>query len=177
MLYLSKRVNTLKQRVEEENLERRKTIWKEPDNHTLDDFPLLDEEDLRNITCGVYQLKLSTSYIQEHLEGNCQILIHKEDEHLIRVKLQSRHVSSKTYILWIEYTSAEITAWYCKCRAGARVVGVCAHIASILWYLGYARHNQDISYGVQNWGAYLEDAASIPQAVDESDSEESVVEK
>ena len=88
MLYLSKRVNTLKQRVEEENLERRKTIWKEPDNHTLDDFPLLDEEDLRNITCGVYQLKLSTSYIQEHLEGNCQILIHKEDEHLIRVKLQ-----------------------------------------------------------------------------------------
>ncbi|CAG2245126.1 unnamed protein product [Mytilus edulis] len=176
MLYLSKRVNTLKQRVEEENLERRKTIWKEPDN-ILDDFPLLDEEDLRNITCGVYQIKLSTSYIQEHLEGNCQILVHKEDDHLIRVKLQSRHVSSKTYILWIEYTSAEITAWYCKCRAGARVVGVCAHIASILWYLGYARHNQDISYGVQNWGAYLEDAASIPQAVDESDSEESVIEE
>ena len=56
-------------------------------------------------------------------------------------------------------------------------MGVCAHIASILWYLGYARHNQDISYGVQNWGAYLEDAASIPQAVDESDSEESVVEE
>ena len=92
-------------------MERRKTIWKEPDNHTLDDFPLLDEEDLRNITCGVYQLKLSTSYIQEHLEGNCQILIHKEDEYLIRVKLQSRHVSSNTYILWIEYTSAEIIAW------------------------------------------------------------------
>ncbi|VDI47386.1 Hypothetical predicted protein [Mytilus galloprovincialis] len=52
MLHLSKRVYTLKQRVEEENLERRKTIWKEPDN-ILDDFPLLDEEDLRNITCGV----------------------------------------------------------------------------------------------------------------------------
>ncbi|CAC5377200.1 unnamed protein product [Mytilus coruscus] len=121
MLHLSKNVNTLKQRVEEENFERRKTIWKEPDNN-LDDFPRLDEEDLRNITCGVYQMKLSTSYIQEHLEGNCQILVHQEDEHLIRVKLQSRHVSSKSYILWIEYTSAEITAWYCKCRAGARVV-------------------------------------------------------
>ncbi|CAC5404090.1 unnamed protein product [Mytilus coruscus] len=47
MLHLSKKVNTLKQRVEEENFERRKTIWKEPDN-TLDDFPRLDEEDLRN---------------------------------------------------------------------------------------------------------------------------------
>ncbi|XP_063448441.1 uncharacterized protein LOC134727973 [Mytilus trossulus] len=85
MLHLSKRVNTLKQMVEEENLESRKTIRKEPDN-TLEDFPLLDEEDLRNIT-----------------------------------------------------------------------------------------HNQDISYGVQNWGAYLEDTASIQQAVDES--EERVVEE
>jgi hypothetical protein len=31
---------------------------------------------LRNITCGVYQLKLSPSYIQEYLDGESQILIH-----------------------------------------------------------------------------------------------------
>ncbi|CAC5380893.1 unnamed protein product [Mytilus coruscus] len=60
MLHLSKKVNTLKQRVEEENFERRKTIWKEPDN-TLDDFPRLDEEDLRNITCRDFIIE-STSY-------------------------------------------------------------------------------------------------------------------
>ncbi|GFQ66503.1 uncharacterized protein TNCT_546991 [Trichonephila clavata] len=31
--------------------------------------------------------------------------------------------------------------WYCLCKVGARVVGCCAHVASILWYLGYWRHN------------------------------------
>ncbi|GFW36955.1 uncharacterized protein TNCV_5018541 [Trichonephila clavipes] len=31
--------------------------------------------------------------------------------------------------------------WYCHCKVGARVVGCCAHVASVLWYLGYWRHN------------------------------------
>ena len=54
MLYLSRQINTLRQRVEDENLERRSIIWKSPD-HCLADFPHLDETELRNITCGVYQ--------------------------------------------------------------------------------------------------------------------------
>ena len=50
MLHLSRQINTLRQRMEDENLERRSIIWKSPD------FPHLDETELRNITCGVYQL-------------------------------------------------------------------------------------------------------------------------
>jgi hypothetical protein len=53
MLHLSRQINTLRQRVEDENLERRSIIWKTPDN-CLADFPHLDETDLRSITCGVY---------------------------------------------------------------------------------------------------------------------------
>ncbi|GFU42507.1 hypothetical protein TNCV_4556301 [Trichonephila clavipes] len=30
---------------------------------------------------------------------------------------------------------------YCQCKVGARVVGCYAHVASVLWYLGYWRHN------------------------------------
>ena len=123
MLHLSRQINTLRQRVEDENLERRSIIWKSPDN-CLADFPHLDETELRSITCGVYQLKLSSSYIQEYLEGNSEIFVHQEDDHLIRVRLQSRHTSSRTYLLWIEYSPTEVTAWYCKCRAGARVVAL-----------------------------------------------------
>jgi hypothetical protein len=108
--------------VEDENLERHSIIWKSPDN-CLADFPHLDETEQRNITCGVYQLKLSSSYMQEYLEGNSEIFVHQEDDHLICVRLQSRHTSSRTYLLWIEYSPTEVTAWYCKCRAGARVVG------------------------------------------------------
>ena len=163
-------LNLAAQRVEDENLGKRTAIWKEPSNN-LDDFPRLTEDDLRNITCGVYQIKMSSSYIHEHLEGNYQFFVHREDETLLRIKLQSRHISSKVYILWIEYNPIEVTAWYCKCKSGARVVGVCAHIAAILWYLGYARHNPDIRYGVKNWGQHLEDASDMPQVIDESESD------
>lgn len=111
-----------------------------------------------NITCGVYQLKLSPSYIQEYLDDESQILIHKEDPGLIRVKINSRHTSSKQYLLWIQFTESTISAWYCKCRTGARVVGVCPYIASVLWYLGFARHIEKQLYGVRNWEEFVEDA-------------------
>ena len=38
-------------------------------------------------------------------------------------------------------TDDPITAWYCTCTAGAITVGRCAHVASIIWYLTYACHN------------------------------------
>ena len=56
MLHLSQKVNILKQRVKDENLGKHNDVWKESSNN-LDDFPMLTEEDLRNITCGVYQIK------------------------------------------------------------------------------------------------------------------------
>lgn len=77
---------------------KRTAVWKEPSNN-LEDFPRLSEEDLRNITCDVYQIRMSSSYIYEHLEGNVQFFVHQEDESLIRVKMQSRHVASKVYLL------------------------------------------------------------------------------
>ena len=64
----------------------------------------------------------------------------------------------------------EVTAWYCKCRAGTRVVGVCSHIASILWYLGYARHKPHVS-GI---GEHLEDASNV---IDDTDSDQSAIEE
>ena len=33
-----------------------------------------------------------------------------------------------------------ILGYYCTSQNGARTLGTCAHVASILWYLGYARH-------------------------------------
>ena len=61
-----------------------------------------------------------------------------------------------------------------QCRAGARVVGVCSHIVSILWYIGYTRHKSHISCGVRHWGGgYLEDATHV---IDDTDSDESVIE-
>jgi len=30
--------------------------------------------------------------------------------------------------------------WYCRCKTGSRTVGCCSHIASVIYYLGYARY-------------------------------------
>lgn len=170
MLYLSKQVNQLKEQVEEQHLDRRSVCWKEVSE--VVDFPQLDEERLRELTCGSYQLRLSSSYAQEHIEGDCAIHMHKEEEGLVRIRMQSRHTSSKTYQLWIKYADGDIIAWYCKCRAGARVVGMCAHTAAIVWYLGFARHRHDVNrIGVRDWGEFLEDATAVDSS--ESDNESS----
>lgn len=68
-LYLSKQVNTLQKRVELNKLDRRTVCWAE--NEDLTDLPCLDEKQLRSLTCGTYQLRLSPSYAQEHIEGDC----------------------------------------------------------------------------------------------------------
>lgn len=179
MLYLSKQVNALKTHVEDNTLDKRSANWKTITEGDLNDFPRLDEQQLRDLTCGTYQLKLSTSYVQEHIDGDSQICVHQEEENFIRIRLQSRHVSATKYLLWIKYNDSQIEAWYCKCRAGARVVGVCSHIASMFWFLDHARHTSRESFGVRNWSVYLEDAAMVPVIIDDSDdeSERSVVEE
>jgi hypothetical protein len=55
------------------------------------------------------------------------------------------------------------------CRAGARVVGVCVHIAAIIWYLSGTRDRT--AFGVPDWSTYLSDANNLPEAIDTSDSE------
>ena len=65
---LSVRINTLQLEVEEKHLDRRSVKWRKPDKLLC--FPRLDEQQLRDLSCGSYQLKMSTSYIQEHIDGD-----------------------------------------------------------------------------------------------------------
>lgn len=87
------------------------------------------------------------------------------------MRLQSRHTSSKSYLVWIKFNSENIISWYCKCRAGARTVGTCSHVASILWYVGTCRYSINADVGVSDWCQFLDDA-SVPVQVDSSDSED-----
>ena len=154
MLHLPKQVNSLKEYVEENGLDNRSAKWKDVSEVELAGFHELDEEQLRSLTCGTYQLKLSSSYMHEHVDGDCNFHVHEGEENLIRVRIQSRHVSAKTDLLWKRYYAIEIESWYFQCRAGARVVRACSHVASMLWFLGSARYSAQESYGVKNWGIY-----------------------
>ena len=145
----------------------------------LQNFPRISEDELRNLTVGIYQLKLARAYTMEHLDEEGEYIISLNDDiaDILRVCIQSRHTSSKSYLLWIQYSHSSVQSWYCQCKAGARVLGACAHISSVLWYLGFARHNESALSNVNDWSQYLEDAAQIPQHIDESDSDKSVVEE
>ena len=89
--------------------------------------------------------------------------------------MQSRHTSAKQYLLWLQFSRDDLQAWNCKCRAGARVIGMCSLVASVVWFLGYAknRYVNPADLGVRNWALHLHDACDIPEPVDQSDSESS----
>ena len=88
----------------------------------------------------------------------------------MRAKIQSPHKNSTSYDVWIQYSANEILGWYCTCPADARVVGCCAHVASILWYLSFARFHpeqlkQESSYFLNSF----EDAAEYSDASDDTE--------
>jgi hypothetical protein len=110
-------------------------------------FPQLDLDFLRNYTCGTYQLKQSKAYAKAHLyehDNEFELQISPDDDRLIRCRLHSRHSNVTRYFICIAFDNDDddepIKDHYCQCKDGKRMVGCCGHIATVLWYLGYARH-------------------------------------
>ena len=139
-------------------------------------------DDLHRLTIGVYQLKQAASYTREHLASDdldvdkyYAMYIHRDEADIIRVKMQSRHTTSQQYQFWIRYEREgfdPIKGWYCKCKNGARVVGCCAHIASVLWYFGYFRHLDRVpQYHSDHYADFQEYAGSWSES-DASDNED-----
>lgn len=62
---------------------------------------------LTNLTLGTYQLQMAKSFTEEHFdsEGKFKVLNSTEDQFLLSSKIQSRHISSKCYQLWISLIS------------------------------------------------------------------------
>lgn len=173
MLHLSRLNNDLQIRVERDNLDKIRGHWQKIDAADIN-FPAMTEEEIRGLAIGVYQVGLAKSYVQEHFNENSEfeVMVNQLDPHLICAKLQSRHVSSKSYLLWIMFDEVHVTSWYCRCRTGSRVVGMCAHIASVLWYLAYARHLTQPFAHINDWTKHMQDAKDLPQPeeIDDSDS-------
>ncbi|CAG9823962.1 unnamed protein product [Phaedon cochleariae] len=55
-----------------------------------------------------------------------------------------------------------IIGYYCSCKSSARTLGTCALICSILWYLGFVRHNQNVIYPSTSVIQHIKDAANRP---------------
>lgn len=151
--------NTLAEYVIGHNLNRKAAFF-EPITSTQITFPVLSDIDLKQIALGTYQLKQAKSYFAEHVSQNGKYIIEvcKDVESLtipatmpvlIRGRLQSRHFQRTKYFLYILIDlvfsgKSSLIGYYCQCKNGKRTVGTCAHIMTVIWYLGNARNNNDI---------------------------------
>ncbi|CAG4974228.1 unnamed protein product [Colias eurytheme] len=126
-------------------------------------FPVLTAEELTLFSVGTYQIKLAPSYYSEHIRNVETFVIQQyngdlsdlstfnmpsENVHLFRFNLRSRHTSSKVYHSYILVDSsntglAAIRNYCCTCFTGRRTIGCCAHTMCLVWFLGWARH-QDV---------------------------------
>lgn len=110
-------------------------------NDVVVDFPVLSEDEVRELTFGVYQVRQANPYVIEHTEnGQYHVDVSEIESGLIHTRIQSTHRNSTLYNLWVKYTTNSVCGWYCQCKSGACTVKCCAHICSVIWYLGYSRH-------------------------------------
>ena len=179
MLFLSRQVNTLKERLETYYLGTRKyTVWsKKPQLWISQGF---QRNIFENSHAALINWNYLKSYIREHFDGNNDIVIHQE----IHIFLLKRNSNFKlgTQLLWISYTEIDIVSWYSRCKTGAMVVGVFVHISAVLWYLRirYVRYIYNIDedrIGVRDWASFVEDNASFLEKIDNSKSDESTIEE
>jgi hypothetical protein len=130
--------NHLQARIEATGMNKKRSIWTKASADVVTDFPKLTYEDLQMITLGSYQLKLASRYTSEHMKEDSRysIMIHKEDDGLIKAKIQSRFRKSQHHEAWIEFLPGgsgqeSIKGWYCGCKSGARTLGCCGHVTSV----------------------------------------------
>ena len=111
--------------------------------NAIANFPKMNFDKLQELTLGIYQHKQVYSYTIEHVSSNGAFMVKVGNERpdLIRAQVQSRYKSSTNYDVYVQYNKKNISGWYCTCPNGSRVVGCCAHVVSIIYYLAYARHN------------------------------------
>lgn len=158
-------------------------IWLTLTSQHVQDFPRLTMDDLKRITVGVYQIGLAPGYIQDKIqrqdEDEFQIEMRSNQTHqpetgFLRVRTFSRFRNSTKYYVWIAYRSTSepqeedeedgvIFGYYCTCISGARTLGTCAHVACILWFLGYARHTENVHFPSTTLLRAIQDAGNRPE--------------
>lgn len=158
--------NDLSDYVRDHNLNRSRADFQNITvrNENLREFPILNINDLILIACGTYQLKQARSYYGEHISFNGPYCIEVctnarnrimngsifgHNCSLVRARIASRHVSRKVYFVYVLVSTANagraaIQQYCCNCIVGRRTVGCCAHVMTVIWYLGWARHQNNI---------------------------------
>lgn len=183
MLVDSDDVNIVQARVEAENLRTRNGRWIRLNQFHIQSFPRLDIEYLKLLT-GTYHLHLAASYIQDttRRDGEVDNILEFDElqgePNFLRFRIFSRFRNAAKHMLWVVFTergdenledpALPITGYYCTCKSGARTLGTCAHVASVIWFLGYARYQENIHFPSDRLLDFIGDAANrmLPEDMD-----------
>ncbi|KAJ8720645.1 hypothetical protein PYW08_006110 [Mythimna loreyi] len=152
--------------VRENNLNRQRSMFLRVDGNLLqlDSFPMLDFNQLILMALGPYQVKQARSYYGEHIRANGVYYIEvypdlesvshlgESRPQLLRGQIKSRHIGQKVYYVYILYETEpinnnldDILSYYCSCIVGNRTLGCSCHVMTVIWYLGWARHQSTLS--------------------------------
>ena len=156
--------NELEKYVVEKKYKLKKSEFNEINSTEINDFPRLSLDTIKmKITLGSYQIKMSKSYLAEHLKQNGKYTIYIKKDFQINQHfktlmciIQSRHSNAKKYYLFIKYKimtdedkrknvealekdACENLQWACSCFSGLRTVGCCVHVATVVIFLSYYR--------------------------------------
>lgn len=176
---------------------KRSNLWETIDHcEIMDCFPILTEQDIGDITLGndftnkipfitnayigVYQLKRARAYVAEnystanqtqatnYILQRCKII-----PNLIRVPTQSAHSNRKVYHPTLQFTTEKLIGWWCDCITGARFIGCCSHICSLIWYLGYERwKSSPTQMRSTSYMTYATDSIQVSDFYDSSDNDD-----
>ncbi|KAG5873513.1 hypothetical protein JTB14_034315 [Gonioctena quinquepunctata] len=156
MLQLAQTDNLLQMRVEQKrlNLRRSAGVWMEMGQNQLN-FPRLPLRYILDKTSVTSQVCLASACIQDTL-GRDRIQTQLFERGLIRARLYSRFTQARKHTLYISYNELNdhnqgpnevpISSTYCSSKVGARTLGVCANVASVIWFLRYANYEENILY-------------------------------
>lgn len=73
--------------------------------------------------------------------------------------------------MWIKYCEI-IVFWYCICKNGVWVVGMCGYIFCIIWYLVFVRYFSNVGdefFGIWDW---IEDVDDVVWVIDSFEDED-----
>jgi len=103
-------------------------------------------DDIVNICFGRYQMEVAKAYAYEHIMqhklSKYDFFMRHETNHLIRVRIQSKHSNNPNkYLTFVSFQDHVNILAYCTCKGGNRTLGFCSHACSVIWYLGYGIYN------------------------------------
>lgn len=136
-------------KLHESEVINKRTCWRKVTDIDQLNFPKFTHQDLVLFSLGTYQIKIANRYIEQHLDvtKKFEIFQNVNQPNIIRAKIASRFSRTRKHQVWLEYIndcnpSKAILGYYCQCKVGARTVGCCSHIMSIVRYLGYDRYKE-----------------------------------